>query len=261
VKKLNKHSFLIMIFYFGSISLINFSSIAKADDVYPSYPTKEVAKKYLDKNCDGVMNKFKLSSDSRPKLLNSCLLFAIVAGDRKEINTFLEKGASTQSQWPINLAEHGKNSRDAIWPDAKGEVVDETGSLKENILALGYLMQPTLQKYAAEEGSTETMKKLDRLASAAKKRVIEEKGKEKSMTEELVEIPPHGLGFNALTLAITLNDFDTINALLKKNPELANYRDGFYRLPIVYATSLGNSRMVERLLQEKENCINCSVAP
>lgn len=201
---------------------------AFAEGNYPSYPNKEMAEKFLEQNCNGFVNKFKVNAEKRPKLLNSCLLFSIVTGDRDNINTFLEKGANPMARWPQEPGNGGKKPSDAIWPNAKGEILDETDSGARIGASIGSIFLSSMRQAYREAGQE----------------------------EEVSGLSPDGLGFNALTLAISLNDLTTVDALLKKEAKLESM-DSFYRIPLAHAISMGNEKIIARLLQEKENCLNC----
>jgi ankyrin repeat protein len=194
------------------------TNISFAQNVTPfeDYPTHENASRFLDEHCRGFTKKFSLTKEKRPKLLNSCFLFAIVAGSKGEAIEYLERGASPRAQWRLST---DSSSFGAQWPSGKdGSVLDEKDTAQNIGNGLASIMLSTMRRTMNEMGM--------------------------DSSEMMAQV---GAGFNAITLAIHMNKLDVLEAIIKKDPEVVRSQDDFLRVPGVYARIRKNRQALEIL--------------
>lgn len=185
------------------VFLLTSLEVRAEDSYYPFYPTQKNSEEFLGKNCRGIFGgvAMGLTPEKRPMLLNACLLHAIIVGDKKGVDNYLQAGASPQASWPTQYKDR-KN--EALWPTSKGEITDENGRG---------------ERLAGSFAS---------LASSALANAVRDMG-------EIPGVSDDGLGFNAVTLAIQKNDADTLQKLIAKDKSLLEYSDNFHRCPMIYA--------------------------
>jgi ankyrin repeat protein len=207
-----------------AVALLSFFAFNASADIgnFESYPTERNARAFVDQYCKGMVNEFKLKADKRPRLLNSCLMFGIVTGDRDLTRKMFDRGASPLTYWTSDM--HYKGS--AIWPDDKGQVLDENGAKDGLAIAFGNWLSGSMDE--------------------AMRAVGEER------------LDPSGLGFNALTLAIEKNDTQMVQELISRDKSVLNRGDGLGRCPLTYAILLKRDAIVKQLLAQKSPALTCA---